>query len=73
MIPRYARPQMAELWSEKRKFEILLEIEILACEAQAQIGVIPKEAALGIRKKPGFDLKRIEATERVPSAAQIPA
>jgi adenylosuccinate lyase len=38
MIERYTRPEMAALWTDQRKYEIWLEIEVLACEAMAEIG-----------------------------------
>jgi adenylosuccinate lyase len=48
MIPRYARPEMTEIWSAKSKFRIWFEIEAHACDAQAALGVIPKEAAKAV-------------------------
>jgi len=54
---------MRELWSEQRKFEIWLEIETLACEAMADVGVIPKSDAEEIRAKGGFDLDEIKQIE----------
>ncbi|HEV7402297.1 MAG TPA: adenylosuccinate lyase [Chthoniobacteraceae bacterium] len=64
MIDRYTRPEMSALWSERRKYEIWLEIEVLACEAMAEIGGIPPEDAATIRAKGRFDLKEIEEIER---------
>ncbi len=64
MIPRYTLPEMAAIWADQRKYEIWLEIETLACEAQAEIGVIPREDAETIRAKGKFDLKEIEEIER---------
>jgi adenylosuccinate lyase len=55
---------MSALWSERRKYEIWLEIEVLACEAMAEIGVIPPEDAATIRATGKFDLKEIEEIER---------
>lgn len=55
---------MAAIWSDQRKYEIWLEIETLACEAQAEIGVIPKADAVTIRAKGKFDLAEIEEIER---------
>ena len=49
MIPRYSRPQMAKIWERENYFRIQLEIETLACEAQAKIGVIPESAAKAVR------------------------
>ena len=45
MIPRYTRPEMAAIWSPEAKFQIWFEIEAHACDAQAELGVIPKSAA----------------------------
>ena len=49
MIPRYSRPEMAALWEPEARFRIWLEIETLACEAQARMGLVPWEAAEAIR------------------------
>lgn len=59
MIERYTRPDMGALWSDQNKYSIWLEIEILACEAQAQLGAIPHEAVVEIREKARFDVARI--------------
>ncbi|MGB2867009.1 MAG: adenylosuccinate lyase [Bacteroidota bacterium] len=59
MISRYTRPEMGGIWADENKFRIWLEIELLACEAQAQQGVIPKEAVTTIRAKAKFDVNRI--------------
>jgi adenylosuccinate lyase len=64
VIPRYTLPEMAAIWADQRKYEIWLEIETLACEAQAEIGVIPVADAETIRAKGKFDLKEIEEIER---------
>jgi adenylosuccinate lyase len=64
MISRYTRPAMGKIWEDENKFRIWLEIEILACEAQAELGVIPREAAAAIRAKANFDVARIDAIER---------
>jgi adenylosuccinate lyase len=63
MIARYTRPQMGNIWTEENKFRTWLEIEVLACEAQAELGVIPKEAAATIRQKAKFDTQRVEQIE----------
>ena len=55
---------MRALWEEQRKYEIWLEIEVLACEAQAEIGVVPQEDARTIREKAKFDLAQIQEIER---------
>ncbi|RFC63094.1 adenylosuccinate lyase [Fulvimarina endophytica] len=67
MIPRYARSEMVAVWSPETKFRIWFEIEAHACDALAELGVIPKEAAKTIWEKGGnatFDIERIDAIER---------
>ncbi|MGB1547773.1 MAG: adenylosuccinate lyase [Alphaproteobacteria bacterium] len=64
MIPRYARAPMAAIWAPENKFRIWLEIETYACEAQAKIGVIPKEAAKAVRERGKFEVDRINAIEK---------
>ncbi|MFA7638740.1 MAG: adenylosuccinate lyase [Parvibaculum sp.] len=67
MIPRYSRPEMVAIWDPETKFRIWFEIEAHACEALAEIGVIPKEAAKNIRErgdKAVFDVEKIDAIER---------
>jgi adenylosuccinate lyase len=67
MIPRYSRPEMVAIWSPESKFRIWFEIEAHACDALAELGVIPKEAARTIWEKGGaatFDVERIDAIER---------
>ncbi len=68
MIPRYARPEMVALWEPKARFRLWFEIEAHACDALAEIGTIPKEAALAIWEKAGqveFDVARIDEIEKV--------
>ena len=64
MIPRYSRPEMAALWSEEAKLNHWLEIEVLACEGMAQIGVIPAEDAQIIRAKAKFDIEKVRENEK---------
>jgi len=64
VIDRYTLPEMSGLWSDQRKYEIWLEIEVLACEAMAEIGVIPKADAETIRAKAKFDLKEVMEIEK---------
>jgi len=63
MIPRYSRPDMTALWSEETKFRLWQEIEVLACEGMAQLGVIPKDVAERIRKNANHDPERIAVLE----------
>ncbi len=65
MIPRYSRPEMVAIWSPESKFRIWFEIEAHAADAQAALGVIPKEAAekTWTAKDVTFDIARIDAIE----------
>ena len=63
MIPRYTRPEMAAIWEPENRFKIWLEIETLACEKMADLGIIPTEAVKVIREKGDFDIDRIDAIE----------
>ena len=64
MIPRYTRPEMAAIWSPESKFRIWFEIEAHACDAQAELGVMPKSAAKAIWEKGAFEVERIDQIER---------
>ncbi|HWO56977.1 MAG TPA: adenylosuccinate lyase [bacterium] len=64
MIDRYTLPAMGELWSEENKFRVWLEIELLASERLAQMGLIPRGAPARMRRRARFSVKRIEAIER---------
>jgi adenylosuccinate lyase len=64
MIPRYTRPEMGRIWSEENNFQKWLDIEILAAEALAQMGKVPKAAISRIRKNARFDVGRIREIER---------
>ena len=59
MIPRYTLPEMGRIWSEENKFAIWLRIEILACEVQAELGVVPFAAVEVIKQKAKFDSARV--------------
>ena len=64
MIPRYTRPEMAAIWAPESKFQIWFEIEAHACDAMAERGLIPKQAAQAIWQRGGFEVARIDAIER---------
>jgi adenylosuccinate lyase len=64
MIPRYARPEMADIWTPESRFAIWLEIETLAMEAMADLGTIPRSAAAAYRARGRFEVERIDAIER---------
>lgn len=63
MIERYTRPEMGAIWTEENRFKAWLEVEILACEAWAELGVIPKEDVEKIRQNASFDIQRIKEIE----------
>jgi len=64
MIPRYSRPEMTAIWEPENKFRIWFEIEAHACDAQAELGVIPKEAAKAVWERGAFEVDRIDEIER---------
>ncbi|WP_249871746.1 adenylosuccinate lyase [Oceanobacillus saliphilus] len=63
MIERYTREEMGNIWTEENKFKAWLEVEILACEAWSELGVIPKEDVKKIRENASFDMDRIYEIE----------
>lgn len=65
MIERYTYPEMGHIWTDENEFKTMLDIEIYACEAMAELGIIPREAAKVIREKAKFDVKRIREIEEV--------
>ena len=64
MIERYSRKQMVDIWSQQEKFNIWFQIEAHACDAQAGLGVIPKDSAKIIWEKGQFDIDRIDEIEK---------
>lgn len=64
MIPRYTRAEMAAIWEPQTKFQIWFEIEAHACDAMAELGIVPKEAAKAVWERGGFDVERIDEIER---------
>jgi adenylosuccinate lyase len=65
MVERYTRPVMGAIWNDENKYKIWLEIEILACEAQSELGLIPKEDVKIIRDKAKVDVNKINEIEEV--------
>ena len=63
MIERYTRPEMATLWSEEEQFQAWLEVELAACAAWSQLGVIPKEDVDKLYERASFDVSRIHEIE----------
>ncbi|MFJ7754185.1 adenylosuccinate lyase [Peribacillus muralis] len=64
MIERYTRPEMGNIWTETNRFNAWLEVEILACEAWSELGVIPKEDVKLLRENATFDVERINEIEK---------
>ncbi len=64
MIPRYSRPEMTRIWEPENRFRIWFEIEAHACDAQAELGVIPKGAAKAVWERGAFEVERIDEIER---------
>lgn len=64
MIPRYSLPKMANIWSDENKFQKMLDIEILACEAMSNLGKIPKKDLKKIKSKAKFSVRRIKQIEK---------
>lgn len=63
MIKRYTRPEMGQLWSEENKFSVWLEIELLASEKMAVLGLVPKGAPARMRRSARFNVNRIVKLE----------
>ena len=64
MIPRYTNPEMGRIWSEQRRYETWLQVEIAAAEAMAAAGIVPAEAARDLRDKGAFNIARIDEIEK---------
>lgn len=65
MIQRYTLPEMGRIWTEENRFKVMLEVEVAACEAMAELNLIPKKSAANIRKKAAFKLSEVHDFERV--------
>ncbi|MBD3296717.1 MAG: adenylosuccinate lyase [Candidatus Omnitrophica bacterium] len=65
MIKRYSRPEMARIWTDQNRFEKMLEVEILACEAFAELGQIPEQAVKTIAENAEVDAERVKEIEKV--------
>jgi adenylosuccinate lyase len=64
MIPRYTNPEMGRIWTEQRRYEAWLEVELAAADAMAAAGIIPADAAGELRARAAFDIARIEEIEQ---------
>ncbi len=65
MIERYTLPEMGNIWSLQNEWQTILNVEMAACDAMAELGEIPKEAAVNIRNKAAFNIDRIKEIEAV--------
>ncbi len=64
MIRRYTHPAMGRIWTEQRRYETWLEVELAAADAMAAVGLVPADAARELRDKAAFEIERIEEIER---------
>ncbi|MFC4778029.1 adenylosuccinate lyase [Paenibacillus sp. GCM10023252] len=64
MLERYSRPEMRAIWTEENKFKAWLEVELCACEAWSELGVIPKEDVEALRRGASFNIDRIYEIEQ---------
>src|SRR3989442_8042283 len=64
MISRYTHPEMGRIWSDRRRYETWLQVEVAAADAMAAVGIVPADAARDIRERGSFDIARIEEIER---------
>ncbi|MGH9308321.1 MAG: lyase family protein, partial [Vicinamibacterales bacterium] len=65
MIARYTNPEMGAIWSDQRRYETWLEVELAAVDAMAEAGIVPADAARELRARARFDVARIEEIEQV--------
>jgi adenylosuccinate lyase len=65
MIQRYTNPEMGGIWSDQRRYETWLDVELAATDAMAEVGLVPADAARELREKGAFDIGRIEEIEQV--------
>jgi adenylosuccinate lyase len=64
MIPRYTNPEMGAIWSDRRRYETWLQVELAAADAMAEAGIVPADAARELRQKAAFDMTRIDEIEK---------
>lgn len=64
MIRRYTNPEMGRIWTEQRRYETWLAVELAAADAMAAAGLVPAEAARDLREKAAFEIDRIEEIEK---------
>src|SRR5262245_11002997 len=64
MIKRYTSPEMGAIWTDQRRYETWLQVELAAAEAMAEAGIVPADAARDLRARASFDIDRIEEIEK---------
>src|SRR3954452_24590865 len=64
MIGRYTHPEIGAIWSEQRRYDAWLQVELAATDAMADAGIVPADAARELRAKASFDPARIEEIEQ---------
>ncbi len=64
MIRRYTHPDMGAIWTEQRRYETWLAVELAATDAMAEAGIVPADAARELREKARFDIARIDEIEQ---------
>ena len=64
MIPRYTHPEMGAIWSDRRRYQSWLDVELAAADALAEAGVVPAQAARELRERAAFDIARIAEIEQ---------
>ena len=65
MIPRYSLPEMAAVWTDQARMARWLEVELLATEAWADLGVVPREDAVAVRQRAAFSVEAVNEREKV--------
>ena len=71
MIPRYTRKRMADVWEAENRYRKWLQIEIFACEAMADLGLVPRGALEEIQRRAGFDAARVETVNSPPEPGPL--
>src|SRR5918999_3044066 len=64
MIARYTNPEIGAIWTDQRRYETWLEVELAAVDAMAEAGIVPADAARELRARASFDIARIEEIEQ---------
>jgi adenylosuccinate lyase len=73
MIDRYTLSKMGSIWTDEHKFQIMLKIEVLACEEMCKLGHIPKKLSKKSKKAPNLTSKRSKNSKNAPSMTSSPS